>query len=91
MPPKSLIKSLKAYWRSVGNALDMIEEIMARMPEGENAPPREVILKLERAKATDMVKFERMAENYDQQSVSRRPTKRPSKGTVRPCKPQRLS
>ena len=92
MPPKSVIKSMQAYARSLGNALDMIDVILAP------APPEEVLLELERAKAIAVVKFERMDENYDLQSVSEdltedmealtpRSMKRPSKGTLRPCKP----
>lgn len=100
MPPKSVIKSMQAYARSLGNALDMIDVILARIPKGEGAPapPEEVLLELERAKAIAVVKFERMDENYELQSVSEdltedmealtpRSMKRPSKGTLRPCKP----
>ena len=67
MPPKSLIKSMQAYGRSLGNALDMIDEILTRIPkeEGAAAPPREALQELEDAKATAKAKFERMDTNYD--------------------------
>ena len=70
MPPKSLIKSIQANARLLGNALDIIDEIMARIPKGENAPPGEVLLKLEEATATAEVKSDQMDKNYDLQSVS---------------------
>ena len=62
---------MKAYARSLGYALDMIDEIMIRIPkaEGATAPPREVLQELEEAKATAKVKCERMDTNYDLQSV----------------------
>ena len=103
MPPKDLIKSMQAYARLLGNALDMIDEILTWVPKGEGAtaPPR-VVLQLEDATATAKAKFERMDTNYDIQAVSskltdemetatRRFMKRPSKGTQNPCKPQTLS
>ena len=51
---------MQAHARSLGNALDMIDEIFARIPKGEVAPVplEEVLLELERAKVNAMVKFE---------------------------------
>ena len=71
MPPKDLIKSMQAYARLLGNALDMIDEILTRVPKGEgaSAPPR-VVRQLEDATATAKTKFERMDTNYDIQAVS---------------------
>ena len=71
MPPKDLIKSMQAYARLLGNALDMIDEILTRVPKGEGgtAPPR-VVLQLEDATATAKTKFERMDTNYNIQAVS---------------------
>ena len=68
--PKSLIKSLQAYVRSLGNALRSIDDILSRMPSGEGAVPSTTLLKeLENAKAAAMTKFEKMDSNYvDQQA-----------------------
>ena len=72
MPPKSLIKSMQAYARSLGNALDMIDEILTRIPEGggATAPLRVILQELDDAKATAKAKFEKMDTNYDIQAVS---------------------
>ena len=40
MPPKSLIKSMQAYARSLDNALEMIDDILTRVPaEGATLGP----------------------------------------------------
>ena len=72
MPPKSLIKSMQAYARSLGNALNTIDEILTRIPMDEGAPatPREALRELEEAKATAKAKFKRMDTNYDVQAFS---------------------
>ena len=62
MPPKSLIKSLQAYARSLGNALRTIDDILARMPK--EAPPTTWLKKLEDAQAIAMTKFEKLDANY---------------------------
>ena len=61
MPPKSLVKSMQAYARSLDNALERIDDALAQMPEGggATAPPR-VIQQLEDAVASATAKFERM-------------------------------
>ena len=69
MPPKSLVKSMQAYARSLGNALKMIDEILTRMPK-EGATPRAVLKELEDAKASAMAKFEKMDANYVIQAAS---------------------
>ena len=52
MPPRSLLRSLQAYARSLGNALRSIDDILARMPSGEGATPSTTLIKeLENAKA----------------------------------------
>ena len=63
MPPKSLVKSIQAYARSLGNALRTIDDILARMPK-EGAPPTTLLKKLEDAQASAMAKFEKMDANY---------------------------
>ena len=58
MPPKSLIKSMQAYARSLNNALNMIDEILTRISAGGGAAaPPKLILELEDAKATAKAKF----------------------------------
>ena len=67
MPPKSLVKSMQAYARSLGNALERIDDILTRIPK-EGATPRTVLSELENAKAIAEAKFEKMDANYDIQS-----------------------
>ena len=63
MPPKSLIKSLQAYARSLGNALRTIDDILSRMPkDGTTSTP--LLKKLEDAQASAMAKFEKLDANY---------------------------
>ena len=69
MPPKSLVKSMQAYARSLDNALEMIDDVLSRVP-AEGATPRMVLSELEEAKATAKAKYEKMDANYDTQSVS---------------------
>ena len=43
MPTKSLVKSMQAYARSLGNALEMIDDILTRTQGGgATAPPRAI-------------------------------------------------
>ena len=67
---------MQAYARSLGNALNTIDEILSRIPtdEGAPAPPREALQELEEAKATAKAKLERMDTNYDIQAVSSKMT-----------------
>ena len=69
MPPKSLIKSIQAYARSLDNALEIIDNILTQVPD-EGATPRLVLDDLEKAKATAEAKFGKMSENYDIQTQS---------------------
>lgn len=63
MLPKSLItQSMQAYARSLGYALDTIDEILIPISKAEQ--------ELEEAKATANIKYERMDTHYDIQSVS---------------------
>ena len=63
MPPKSLIKLLQAYARSLGNALRMVDDILARMPkDGTTSTP--LLKKPEDAQVAAMAKFEKMDANY---------------------------
>ena len=69
MPPKSLVKSMQAYARFLGNALEMIDDVLSRIPT-EGATPRAILSELDEAKAIAKAKFEKMDANYDIQSVS---------------------
>ena len=66
MPPKSLLKSMQAYARLLDNALELIDDILTRVP-AEGATPRSILDELDKAKATAMAKFDKMDANYDLQ------------------------
>ena len=68
--PTNLVRSIQAYARVLRTALKSIDDILARMPSGEDATPSTSLLKeLETAKAEAKTKFENMSNNYlDQQA-----------------------
>ena len=72
MPPKSLLKSMQAYARLLDNALELIDDILTRVPEPTDGatPSRPLLDELEKAKATATAKFDKLDANYDLQSVS---------------------
>ena len=62
---------MQTYARPLDGALEAVDEVLARIPEGggATAPPR-VLQQLEDAAATATAKFKRMDENYDIQTFS---------------------
>ena len=60
---------MQAYARLMDNALELIDDILTRVPT-EGATPRSILDELDKAKATAMAKFDKMDANYDLQSVS---------------------
>ena len=70
MPPKDLVRSMKAYARSLDNAIEQVDYVLTRIPtEGVKAAPRALLLELEEVKVQLKAKFERLDTNYDIQSV----------------------
>ena len=67
--PKDPVKSMQTYARLLDNGLEMIDWVLARVPD-EGATPKTVRDDLEKAKATAKAKFERMDTNYKILSVS---------------------
>ena len=62
---------MQAYARLLGNALDMIDEVLTWVQKDEGVPvPLRVVLQLEDATAVAKTKLERMDNNYDIQAVS---------------------
>ena len=60
--PTNLVRSIQAYARVLRTALKSIDDILARMPSGEDATPSTSLLKeLETAKAEAKAKFENMS------------------------------
>ena len=70
--PKDLLKSMRAYARLMDNALELIDDILTRVPEPTEGatPSRSILDELEKAKATATAKFDKLDANYDLQSVS---------------------
>ena len=70
--PKDLLKSMRAYARLMDNALELIDGILARVPEPVDGatPSRSLLDELEKAKTTATAKFDKLDANYDLQSVS---------------------
>ena len=69
MPPKSPIKLTQIHARLLDNALEWIDDVLARVP-AEGATPKNVLDDLEEAKALAKAKFGKMDANYEIQSVS---------------------
>ena len=69
MPPKDLVKSMQTYARFLDNALELIDDVLTRVP-AEGATPRAILNELEEAKALAKAKFDKMGTNYEIQSES---------------------
>ena len=71
MAPKDLVKSMQTYSRFLDNALEAIDKVLARIPEGggATAPPR-IMQQLEDAATVAKAKFDKLEANYEVQSFS---------------------
>ena len=69
MPPKDLVKSMQTYARFLDGALELIDNVLTRVP-AEGAAPKTVLDDLEKAKAMAEAKFKKMDANYEIQSES---------------------
>ena len=70
--PKDLLKSMRAYARLMDDSIELLDGILARVPEPvDGATPSQSLLdELEKAKTTVSVKFDKLDANYGLQSVS---------------------
>ena len=70
--PKDLLKSMRAYARLMNDSIELLDGILARVPEPvDGATPSQSLLdELEKAKTTVSVRYDKLYDNYCLQSVS---------------------
>ena len=67
--PKDVIKSMQTFARLLDGALEMVDNVLTRVP-AEGAAPRTVLNDLEKAKTKAEARFDSMDESYAIQSSS---------------------
>ena len=68
--PKDLIRSMRAYARLMDDSIELLDGILARVPEPADAASQSLLDELEKAKTTVSVKFDKLDTNYGIQTVS---------------------
>ena len=68
--PKDLIRSIRAYARLMDDSIELLDGILARVPEPAEAASQSLMDELEKAKTSVSVKFDKLDTNFGLQTVS---------------------